>query len=98
VVDGLEGMEGNGPVGGTAVDHRIALAGTDCIAVDAIALKLMGINPAYLPYLAYCEKIGRGNYAEKKIKVDGPDIKNFVKTYKLNESFETQVKWIKLAA
>jgi len=96
VIDGLEGMEGNGPVGGTAVEHKIALAGTDCIAVDAIALKLIGINPAYLPYLAHCEEIGRGNYAESRIKVDGPDLKDFIKKYKLNDSFETQVRWIKV--
>jgi len=30
IIDGVEGMEGNGPIGGTPVDHRIALAGFDC--------------------------------------------------------------------
>jgi len=96
VVDGLEGMEGNGPVGGTPIEHKIALAGTDCIAVDAVGVKLMGINPAYLPYLAYCERVGRGNYAENRIKVDGPDLKDFIKKYKLPDSYETQISWIKL--
>jgi len=96
VVDGLEGMQGNGPVAGTPIEHRIALAGTDCIAVDAVGVKLMGINSAYLPYLAYCEKVGRGNYAENRIKVDGPDLKSFIKPYKLPDSYETQISWIKL--
>jgi len=96
VIDGLEGMQGNGPVGGTPIEHGIALAGTDCIAVDAVGLKLMGINPAYLPYLSYCEKIGRGNYDENRIKIEGPELNGFIKKYKLPDSFETQVSWIKL--
>ncbi len=98
VIDGLEGMEGNGPVGGTAVDHRIALAGMDGVAVDAIALKLMGIDPVYTPYLSYCGKTGLGNFDESRIRVDGPDLKGFAKKYKLHETFETQVSWIKKSA
>jgi len=98
VLDGLEGMEGNGPIGGTAVEHRIALAGIDSIAVDAIGLKLMGIDPVYLPYLSYCEKIGLGNYRENQIRVDGPDLKDFVRKYKLHDTFETQVSWISKTA
>ena len=43
-VDGYIGMEGRGPVNGTIVEHRIALAGHDVIAVDRIGLELMGIN------------------------------------------------------
>ena len=98
VVDGLEGMEGNGPVGGTAIEHRIALAGMDGVAVDAIGLKLMGIDPVYTPYLSYYEKSGLGNFDESRIRVDGPDLKGFVKKYKLHETFETQVSWIKKSA
>ncbi len=36
VLDGFEGMEGNGPVTGEPVDHRVALAGTDYVAVDRV--------------------------------------------------------------
>ncbi|MHB8095070.1 MAG: DUF362 domain-containing protein [Candidatus Aminicenantales bacterium] len=95
VLDGFEGMEGNGPVGGIGVPHRIALAGTDCIAVDAIGAKLMGIEPRFLQYLAWCGNAGLGNFDEKMIRVDGPAIDGFVKAYRMHETFEVQTRWIR---
>jgi uncharacterized protein (DUF362 family) len=44
LVDGFEGMEGNGPVSGTPVPHRIALASTDFLAVDRVGVECMGID------------------------------------------------------
>ncbi|HYW47476.1 MAG TPA: DUF362 domain-containing protein [Bryobacteraceae bacterium] len=44
IVDGFEGMEGNGPASGTPVPHRIALASTDFLAVDRVGLECMGID------------------------------------------------------
>ena len=43
VIDGYEGMEGNGPSDGTAVPSRIALASTDFFAADRVGLETMGI-------------------------------------------------------
>ena len=43
VIDGFEGMEGNGPVGGDPVVMQIALAGPDYLAVDRVAMETMGI-------------------------------------------------------
>jgi uncharacterized protein (DUF362 family) len=43
IIDGLEGMEGNGPIGGTPVDHRIAMASFDPVAMDSMAARLMDI-------------------------------------------------------
>ena len=42
VIDGFEGMEGNGPVLGEPVDHRVAAAGTDYLAVDRVGTEIMG--------------------------------------------------------
>ncbi len=36
VIDGLEGMEGNGPNGGTPVYHGVGVASTDLVAADRI--------------------------------------------------------------
>lgn len=52
VIDGFLAMEGDGPTTGTPVAMHLALAGDDCIAVDAIACELMGIDPKTVPYLA----------------------------------------------
>jgi len=94
VLDGFEGMEGNGPVRGTAVEHRVALAGTDCIAVDAIGIKLMGFDPHHLPYLGWCGNGGLGNFNEENIHVDGPKLDGFIKKYKPADTFQTQIDWI----
>jgi len=43
-VDTLEGMEGDGPSNGTAVDHRVCVASTDWLAADRVAVELMGVD------------------------------------------------------
>ena len=60
LVDGFEGMEGNGPVSGTPVPSRIALASTDFLAVDRVGLECMGIDAGYPGYLNYCAPGRRG--------------------------------------
>ncbi len=95
VLDGFEGMEGNGPVGGSPVQHRIALAGTDSIAVDAIGIKLMGVEPRYLQYLKWCGDAGLGNFDESQINVVGPNLSKFIKRYKPHDTFQTQIEWIR---
>lgn len=60
VIDGWEGMEGAGPGHGDPVPWRIALAGTDPLAVDALAASLMGFDPAGVGYLHYCGQLGLG--------------------------------------
>lgn len=42
IIDGVEGMEIDGPIGGTPVAHKIALAGQDVVAVDSMCCRLMG--------------------------------------------------------
>ncbi|HUT62959.1 MAG TPA: DUF362 domain-containing protein, partial [Anaerolineae bacterium] len=54
VIDGFEGLQGDGPNEGTAVESRVALAGTDFVAVDRIGLELMGIPWENVGYLQYC--------------------------------------------
>lgn len=93
VLDGLEGMEGNGPTQGTAVDHGVALAGTDFIAVDRIGCSLMGIPFEDVGYLTYCAQAGIGQGNLSKIKIIGPDPEQYRITYKLHENFERMMEW-----
>ena len=44
VLDGFEGMEGNGPVEGEAIDHRVAIVGIDYVAVDRVGTEVMGAD------------------------------------------------------
>ena len=53
VIDGFQGMEGNGPISGTAVDHRVCVVSTDYLAADTVGATLMGIAPGDIGYLTY---------------------------------------------
>jgi uncharacterized protein (DUF362 family) len=53
IVDGIVGMEGDGPIMGEPVASRVVVMGENLPAVDATCARLMGIDPEKLPYLAY---------------------------------------------
>jgi uncharacterized protein (DUF362 family) len=46
IVDGIVGMEGNGPIDGTPVTAGVLVFGTDPVATDSTAALLMGLDPA----------------------------------------------------
>ncbi len=71
VIDGWEGMEGAGPGHGEAVPWRVALAGTDALAVDALTASLMGFDPAEVGYLHYCGLLGLGEADPSRVEVVG---------------------------
>jgi uncharacterized protein (DUF362 family) len=68
VIDGFEAMEGDGPCDGDPVDWRIALAGTDWLAVDAATARLMGFELEEVGYLLYCARAGYGVHAQGDIE------------------------------
>lgn len=49
VMDGVAGMEGNGPANGTPIPSGVVLASYDCVALDMVASELMGIDPLKVP-------------------------------------------------
>ena len=51
IVDGIVGMEGNGPIQGDAGSAGVLVFGTDPVAVDSTAAHLMGIDPERVGYL-----------------------------------------------
>lgn len=51
IVDGIDGMEGNGPIQGTLKHAGVLIAGSDFAAVDAACCRVMGIDPQQIPYL-----------------------------------------------
>ena len=62
IIDGFEGMEGEGPLRGTPVPSRLAIASTDFVAADRVGVECMGVNPAWPGYLQYCCDGGLGQY------------------------------------
>jgi uncharacterized protein (DUF362 family) len=51
VVDGIDGMEGNGPIQGKRKHAAVIVAGHDMVAVDATCCRIMGIDPSQVEYL-----------------------------------------------
>jgi uncharacterized protein (DUF362 family) len=93
VIDGFEGMEGEGPVGGTPVEHRVCVVSQDWLAADRVAVELMGIDFANIGYLNYCGSTGMGQTDLNNIKVIGPAIRDHIKPYKLAQNIEDQLVW-----
>jgi uncharacterized protein (DUF362 family) len=93
VLDGFEGMQGNGPIRGTSAPHGVALAGTDFVAVDRIGAELMGVDFGDIGYLNYCANAGYGQGDRAKIQVVGADVAQHVVKYTMHEKFEEQLTW-----
>ncbi|MFC1606510.1 DUF362 domain-containing protein [Candidatus Latescibacterota bacterium] len=95
VVDGVEGMEGNGPTAGTPVNHGVAFASTDFVAADSFGCLLMDVPFEDVGYLTYCTNAGIGQGDLEKIRIIGPDPTDYIKTYKLHDRYEAFMVWKK---
>jgi uncharacterized protein (DUF362 family) len=93
VIDGYEGMEGNGPSMGTPVPSRIAIAATDFIAADRVGAEAMGIDANWLGWLKYSGEVGLGQWDLSKIDIRGAQIAAVQKKYRLHPDTERQLKW-----
>lgn len=71
IMDGIIGMEGRGPINGTPVELGILLGGTDPVAVDATAMRIIGLEPYSSKHVALAEKAGLGHVSEKAIEIVG---------------------------
>jgi uncharacterized protein (DUF362 family) len=60
VIDGFVGMEGQGPVDGAPVQMNLIIAGTDVVATDATACRVMGINPYEIKHIRKAFEKGLG--------------------------------------
>ncbi len=93
VVDGFEGMGGNGPASGTPVPSRLAIASTDLVAADRVGIETMGINPEWPAYLNYCGQVGVGQYDLAQIDIRGENPTDLRKPYQLHRDIERQLMW-----
>jgi uncharacterized protein (DUF362 family) len=85
VVDGILGMEGDGPIHGTAVEHNIILAGDDPVATDAVAAKAIGFEyPLYeVGPISLAHTQGLGTADLDKIEILGENIDQIKRRYRM---------------
>jgi uncharacterized protein (DUF362 family) len=82
IVDGIIGMEGDGPIMGTPRQAGVLVMGTNLPAVDATCARLMTINPWRIGYLAAAS--GRlGPVAERHIEQRGEPIDGLAQRFQL---------------
>lgn len=84
IVDGLIGMEGNGPTNGTPKRTKLLLAGNDPVAMDHFCARLMGFNPLDIPHLKMASEKGLGR-TDYKVRGNPPN--------PLNLKFQFLPRW-----
>jgi uncharacterized protein (DUF362 family) len=87
IVDGIVGMEGNGPIQGTPKQAGVLVMGSDLPAVDATCCRIMGIDPAKVEYLQMAsERLGITE--ESRIEQRGEPIKDVRTNFQLAKQFQ----------
>jgi uncharacterized protein (DUF362 family) len=82
IVDGIVGMEGDGPIMGTPVRANVLVMGRNLTAVDATCSRIMGINPKKIPHLRRAS--GRlGAIRESNINQRGESVVSVRKDFQL---------------
>ncbi|MBN1381729.1 MAG: DUF362 domain-containing protein [Deltaproteobacteria bacterium] len=78
VMDGIMAMEGNGPRNGHPRAMNVLLFSSDPVALDAIACKIIDMNPEFVPTSQPGERSGLGNDRFENIEVAGDPLDSFV--------------------
>lgn len=80
VMDAVMAMEGNGPSSGDPKKIGCLLFSDDPVALDAVACRIVAINPEFVPTCRAGNKAGLGNYKEEYIDIVGDSVEQFIDT------------------
>jgi uncharacterized protein (DUF362 family) len=86
IVDGIVGMEGNGPIQGTPKVCGALIFGDDPVAVDATCCRVMGLMPERIKYLAAAGTM-LGHISIDKIQQVGENIDTVFSRFKVVHEF-----------
>ena len=71
IVDGVVGMEGNGPASSDLRQIDLILAADNAVALDAVIATMMGCDPRRLRFLQKAKELGLGDYDLAKTEIIG---------------------------
>ncbi len=74
IIDGIVGMEGEGPFKGDLVELGLIIAGNNVVATDACAAAVMGFDPESIEHLKLASEKGLGTIKIDEIEVRGEPI------------------------
>jgi uncharacterized protein (DUF362 family) len=89
IVDGIVGMEGDGPLNGTPKPMGVLIMGSDLVAVDATCCRLMQLDPEKVAYLVLAARKKLGLLAEPAIEQIGETIAGRRQAFETLPQFET---------
>jgi uncharacterized protein (DUF362 family) len=72
LMDGLVGMQGRGPINGYPINLNVLLASWDPVALDATAMRLIGLEPTSARHVVQAQRLGLGTHDPNAIEVEGP--------------------------
>jgi uncharacterized protein (DUF362 family) len=73
IVDGIIGMEGNGPIQGVSKAAGVLIAGDDPVAVDSTCARIMGLAPEKISHIAQAATL-LGHIDTQKIRQLGESV------------------------
>lgn len=88
IVDGIVGMEGDGPLNGTARHVGALVMGTDLVAVDATCCRLMGLPAERIAHLVLGVEKRLGRLDESQIQQLGESIASLAQSFAHPPRFE----------
>jgi uncharacterized protein (DUF362 family) len=88
IVDGIMGMEGNGPIQGTPKSCGVLVLGSDPVAVDATCCRVMGLMPERVKYLSGAGTL-LGHLKTDKIQQLGENIADVRTPFAVLEAFRS---------
>ena len=92
VLDGYVCMEGDGPVDGTSVLMKTAIASADPVKADGVGARLIGFEPEEIGYLYYLQNEEKmGEYSLENL--GGDDLKQLRRSFKRHGTYDIQSRW-----
>jgi uncharacterized protein (DUF362 family) len=89
VIDGVIGMQGNGPWQGDPIRSNLLVAGYDLVATDVVATRLMGYeNPDQMPLYDYAARAGLGDTEFEGIELVGDAWEDVATPFARNTGYE----------
>jgi uncharacterized protein (DUF362 family) len=90
IVDGIVGMEGNGPIQGQSKASGVLVFGSDPVAVDATCCRVMGLRPERVKYLQQAGTL-LGHLQVDKIQQLGEQIEGVRQSFQVLPAFRELV-------
>lgn len=87
IIDGIEGMEGNGPLHGETVNSQVIVLSDNLPAADSTATRLMGLDPTRIVHLNYMRQLGEP-IVENRIAQVGERLSEYRREFRVIDDFK----------